>query len=181
MTDELIDIYDVNNKSLGISKMKSEAHRDGLWHRAVIMILYNSKGEILLQKRAKDKEVYPDRWDVAAAGHVGAGEEPVTAALRELAEEIGIFVKENDLHFVGVIKARSAYLQVKDKEHVYVYFLKYDGKISDLKLQKEEVQDAKFISTDALKQEIENNFDSYVPRRKYWNQIIRGIKGLLEK
>ena len=59
MADELIDIYDENNKPLGIQKMKSEAHRDGLWHRASHVWIYNSKGEILLQLRAKNKELWP--------------------------------------------------------------------------------------------------------------------------
>ena len=77
--------------------MKSEAHTDGLWHRAAHIWIYNSKGEILLQLRAKDKQFWPDRWEISAAGHVGAGEKPEDAAVRELSEELGISAKAEDL------------------------------------------------------------------------------------
>ena len=53
MVDELIDIFDENNNALNVQKMKSEAHKLGLWHRASHIWIYNSSGEILLQLRAK--------------------------------------------------------------------------------------------------------------------------------
>ena len=58
MADELIDICDENNNLIDIQKMKSEAHKDGLWHRASHIWIYNSNGEILLQLRAKEKPLY---------------------------------------------------------------------------------------------------------------------------
>lgn len=86
MADELIEIYNGNNEPLGIEKMKSEAHRNGLWHRASHIWIYNSAGEILLQLRAENKELYPNMWDISAAGHISAGEEPIISALREMEE-----------------------------------------------------------------------------------------------
>lgn len=68
MGDELVDICDENNNLHGIRKTTSEAHRAGLWHRASHVWIYNSKGEILLQLRAKEKLLYPDMWDISAAG-----------------------------------------------------------------------------------------------------------------
>ncbi len=82
MADELIDIVDENNKLTGVRKMKSEAHKKGLWHRASHVWIYNSKNELLIQLRAKDKVTDADRWDMAAAGHVGAGEETLATAVR---------------------------------------------------------------------------------------------------
>ena len=82
MGDELIDICDEANHLTGVQKMKSEAHKDGLWHRAVHIWLYNSKGEILLQWRAKNKLLYPEMWDISAAGHVSASENPITSGLQ---------------------------------------------------------------------------------------------------
>lgn len=93
MADELVDIYNDNNETLGIEKMKSEAHKNGLWHRSSHIWIYNSRSEILLQLRADNKEMYPNMWDISAAGHVDAGEEPIVAALREMEEEIGLSVK----------------------------------------------------------------------------------------
>jgi len=83
MADELIDIYDENDKTLNLKKMKSEAHKNGLWHRAASVCIYNSHGEFLLQLRAKDKDLFPNMWDVSAAWHISAGEDPTIAAIRK--------------------------------------------------------------------------------------------------
>ena len=56
MTDELIEICDENNNRLGPQKMKSEAHREGLWHRTSHIWIYNSAKEILCQKSKKPSE-----------------------------------------------------------------------------------------------------------------------------
>ena len=82
MADELIDICDESNNLTKIQKMKSYAHKAGLWHRTAHIWIYNSKGNILLQLRAKEKLLYPDMWDISAAGHVSAGEDPTTSGLR---------------------------------------------------------------------------------------------------
>ncbi len=99
MADELIDICDENNNLLGIRKMKSEAHWEGLWHRAAHTWIYNSRKEVLLQLRAKNKELYPAVWDYAAAGHISAGEEPLDASVRETQEEIGLSAKKEIWNF----------------------------------------------------------------------------------
>ena len=93
MADELIDICDENNNLINVQKTKSEAHKNGLWHRASHIWIYNSNGEILLQLRAKEKPLYPDMWDISAAGHISAGEDPITSGLREVKEEIGLEIE----------------------------------------------------------------------------------------
>ena len=81
MAEEFIDVVDEKNVLTGKKVKKSLAHQDGIWHRAAHIWLYNAKGEILLQLRAKDKQQYPDSWDCSAGGHVSAGEEVITSAL----------------------------------------------------------------------------------------------------
>jgi isopentenyl-diphosphate delta-isomerase type 1 len=181
MGDELVDICDENNNLLGFSKLKSEAHKTGLWHRAAHIWIYNSKGEIILQLRAKDKSVFPDVWDVSCAGHVTAGEEPIISAIRELEEEIGITVKKKELKFFKIIKIDVIFRKMKNKEFYYVFFLKFDGDIKKLKLQDEEVQEIKFISIDKLKQELKENPDKYLPHGEYWFEVMKEVKHISEK
>lgn len=95
MADELIDIVDENDVPTGIQKMKSLAHADGSWHRVAHIWIYNSKGEVLLQLRAPNKLLYPNKWDVSVAGHIGAGEDIIAGAQREIQEEIGVKIKNN--------------------------------------------------------------------------------------
>jgi len=176
MADELIDICDGNNNLLNIQKMKSEAHKDGLWHRASHIWIYNSNGEILLQLRAKEKSLYPDMWDISAAGHISAGEDPITSGLREIEEEIGLKFKKEDLNFWMIRRIRTIFREIKNHEFCYVYFLKYDGDLSDLKLQKREVQKIQFFPIDKIEEELKRNSDKYVPHRDYWFEVLNEIK-----
>lgn len=176
MADELIDIYDKNNEPLRMRKMKSEAHDRGLWHRAAHIWIYNSKGEVLLQLRAKTKDLYPGVWDCAAAGHVSAGEEPLGAGLREVYEEIGLPIKKDDLEFYKIFKREAAYQNIDNKEFYYVYFFKYDGDIENLRLQKEEVEMIKFFPILEFEEGLRKNPEKYVAPGSYWFELVSELK-----
>jgi isopentenyldiphosphate isomerase len=176
MADELIDICDENNNLLNIQKMKSEAHKDGLWHRASHIWIYNSNGEILLQLRAKEKPLYPNMWDISAAGHISSGEEPITSGLREVEEEIGLKIKKEDLDFWMIRKVKAIFREIKNNEFYYVYFFKFDGDVRQLKLQKEEVQKIQFLPIDKIEEELKRNLDKYVPHGDYWFEVLNEIK-----
>ncbi|MFH1192382.1 MAG: NUDIX domain-containing protein [bacterium] len=175
MPDELIDIFDEENKPLGIQKMKSEVHRDGLWHRTAHVWIYNSKGEIFLQFRANTKD-WANMWDISAAGHIGVGEKTLNAALRETKEEIGLKLELDDLEFFKIHELRMTYNEKKNNEHAYVYFFKFDGDINNLKLQKEELAGIKFIFLEELEKELKLHPEKYVPHGDYWDEIIEEVK-----
>jgi isopentenyl-diphosphate delta-isomerase type 1 len=86
---EELEIVDESNRVIGVRE-RAEIHRQGLWHRSVHIFIFNSRGEIYLQKRSPRKDQYPDHWDSSAAGHLIPGESPEIAAHRELGEELGI-------------------------------------------------------------------------------------------
>jgi len=176
MADELIDICDENNNLLGIQKMKSEAHKKGLWHRASHIWIYNSKRQILLQLRTEEKHLYPNMWDISVAGHIGAGENPVVAGLREMEEEIGLKLKKEDLDFWMIKKHKDVFRDIKNNEFYYVYFSKFDGDIKQLKLQKEEVKKIQFLSIDKIKKELKTNPGRYTPRKDYWFEVLDELK-----
>ena len=176
MADELIDVYNENNEFLGIHKMKSAAHKDGLWHRASYIWIYNSNGEILIQLRAENKDLYPNLWDVSVAGHVGAGEDPIISAVREIKEEIGLSVTPEDLQFLKIRKHNAIYKQTKNNEFFYVYLLKFEGDIKKLTLQKEEVKKIKFVKPDKLEEELKIHSERYVPHLGYWSEMIDRIR-----
>ncbi len=180
MGDELIDICNKSNNLAHIQKMKSEAHKNGLWHRATHIWIYNSKGEILLQLRAKGKPLFPDVWDVSAAGHVSAGEDPLTSGLREIEEEIGLKVKKEDLEFFKIQKIKAVYKDIKNNEFCYVYFLKFEGDVKKLKLQDEEVQEIKFIPLKKIEEELRTDPARYLPHGNYWLEIMNEIKRRLK-
>jgi len=87
--NELFDIVDETDQVIG-QRPRSEVHREGLRHRAVHILITNSKGELYLQRRVPWKDMNPSCWDSSAAGHVDAGETYEEAARRELDEELGL-------------------------------------------------------------------------------------------
>ena len=95
--DEVIDILTPEGKPTGKTALKSEAHKKGWYHATVHIWLFTTSKKILLQKRALTKKIFPGLWDISVAGHIGAGESVLNAAKREVFEEIGLELSEEDL------------------------------------------------------------------------------------
>lgn len=170
--DELVDIYNEKNEHIGV-ELKSKAHKEGLWHKSCHIWFYNLKNEVLLQLRAKCKEMCPDVWDVSAAGHIGAGEDVLDTAIREIKEELGVDVPSQDLKFLEIQKRELDYKEIRNKEFVYVYLLKFDGDPKDFVLQEEEVADARFFSTNKVRKGLKENPEKYIISDiQYWYDIL---------
>ena len=88
VSQELLDVVDFEDRVTGV-KMRGEVHAQGLMHRAVHVLVFNSAGQLFLQKRSMTKDESPGQWDTSAAGHVDSGETYLECAVRELAEELG--------------------------------------------------------------------------------------------
>jgi len=176
MADELIEICDAAGNLTGEQKMKSEAHLDGSWHRAAHVWLYNFRGELLLQLRAAEKTLYPSVWDVSAAGHVGVGEKPIIAALRELEEELGLQVAPEDLEFFKVVKNSPPFSGFKNNEFYHVYFCEYAGSLDELILQPEEVDQVKYFTISEIERQLEHDQENFVPHGSYWYEILAEFK-----
>ena len=87
--NELLYEVDANDEVIG-PRTRGEAHRLGLHHRAVHILVFNRRDELFLQKRSDYKDINPGVWDTSAAGHVDFGESYEQSALRELEEELGV-------------------------------------------------------------------------------------------
>ena len=99
--DEMVDVLTETGKSTDNVEMKQLCHKKGLWHKAVAVFIINSKKQVLLQKRSKNKKMWPDMWDISAGGHVLAGEFGFQAIIREIKEELGLSVKKEEIIFIG--------------------------------------------------------------------------------
>ena len=171
-----MDICDENNNIIG-QGMKSEILRKGLWHRTARVFIYNSSGEILIQLRGKDKELYANLWDVGAAGHVAAGENYVDTAVREAQEELGLSISKEKLDLLMVEKFEQSWGDLNEKVFAGTYLAKFDGRIGDLKIQTDEVQELKFVPADWLEKDVKNCPQKYTPHpESYWTELINGVK-----
>ena len=89
MSEEIFDVVDEADRVIG-QATRSDVHTRGLLHRAVNIFVFNSRGQLLLQRRSATKDQFPLCYTSSASGHVDAGETYEHAAVRELQEELGL-------------------------------------------------------------------------------------------
>ena len=97
---EYLDIVDEQGQPTGEIISRTLAHTKGIRHRTAhiwIVCRKNEHFQVLMQKRAMSKDSFPGKYDTSSAGHIQAGDEPLASGLRELAEELGIHAKPEDL------------------------------------------------------------------------------------
>ena len=132
-------------------------------HKSVYIWAINNKGQILIQRRALCKKLFPGKWDISIAGHIHAGELPIEACVRETNEELGIDIPKEQFEFV------TDYIYDTNYEIVQIYFL-YLEKEYKFNLQEIEVDQVKWISIE----EFENTFytDLFPPHNDDYKQMI---------
>lgn len=121
MSEEIFDV--VNDRDEVIDRRpRSEVHRLGLKHRAAHVLVFNSRGEVFLQMRSRQKDRQPGVWDSSASGHCDSGEDYDACAVRELREELGV---EAPLPPVRLFKLDGC--EETDQEFTWVYRCAHDG------------------------------------------------------
>jgi len=179
--DELIDILNPEGKSTGKTALKSEAHKNGWFHATAHIWFFTSDEKILLQKRALTKKVFPGIWDISVAGHIGAGEEILEGAKREVFEEIGLILENKDFIKIGTrIHQVNHENGIQDNEHHHVFIAELKTPISELTMQPEEVAGLELWDLKVLK-ETKNLENVLLPRfHEYYvtvyNKIISYLK-----
>jgi isopentenyl-diphosphate delta-isomerase type 1 len=144
---EIFEIVDENDNVIGKAP-REECHKNPeLIHRSAGVLVFNSKGEMLFQKRSMKKDTNPGTWTISAWGHNDIGEGYEHAASRELKEELGVSA---DIKFAWKTIFRASY-----ETEIYVAFIA----ISDgpFKTDPEEVDGLEFIAIDDLKKQLKEN------------------------
>ena len=179
--DELIDILTPEGKSTGKTALKSEAHKKGWFHATAHIWFFTSDEKILLQKRALTKKVFPGIWDISVAGHIGAGEEILEGAKREVFEEIGLILENKDFIKIGTrIHQVNHENGIQDNEHHHVFIAELKTPISELTMQPEEVAGLELWDLKVLK-ETKNLENVLLPRfHEYYvtvfNEIVKHLQ-----
>lgn len=177
MMDELVDILDSEGNYTGKTCFKSEAHAKGLFHATVHIWFYTKKGEVILQQRGKTKTTFPLLWDVSVAGHIEAGETIENAALREIKEEIGLTIVQNDLQKIGIFKSIQKHSEnLIDCEFHHCFISKLNVSLEQLIKQESEIASLDLVPLSTFSKEIENT-EKYVPHKlEYYKTVITDIK-----
>jgi isopentenyldiphosphate isomerase len=138
--DEIVTIVDEQNNVIGTAP-RSEMRAQCLPHRSTYILVFNSQGELYVQKRTLTKDVFPGYYDIASGGVVLANESYDVSARRELAEEVGI--RDVPLHPLFHFYYGDAYTRVWGA----VYACLYDG---EMVLQEAEVESGAFMTIDEI-------------------------------
>lgn len=154
---EFFDVLDEFGNKTGRVKERSAVHRDGDWHAAINIFIVNSQNEVLQQRRAADKDSYPNMWDLFCGGHVTTGENYETAAIRELEEELGVVVRPEDLVKIGEFKTSSRpHPNFINNSIERVYLLRRDWKLRDYRIQEEEISELRYVPWRKLREMLQN-------------------------
>ena len=143
MNVEIWDLYDAQGEKTGKTMIRGEAIPVGFYHIGVHIWPMNDKGELLIQRRSMGVQWKPGIWAVTGGSAV-SGEEPLTAAKRELREELGYAASKADMLFVSRLRRSNSYC--------YVYAVKTNWAEDDFTLQKEEVSAVRWCSPQRLMQ-----------------------------
>ena len=152
---QFVVLVDQNNRKLGKME-KLEAHQKGLLHRAFSILIFNSKGKVLIQKRASDKYHSGGLWSNTVCSHPKPSERSLEVAHRRLKEEMG---------FDCPLQKKYCFIYKKEfdnglteNEHDCVYVGKFDG-VPTPNLA--EVTGWKWVSMPDLKKDIAKNPEKY--------------------
>jgi len=160
--EEKVILVDESDKELGVAE-KIKAHVEGRLHRAFSIFIFNSKNELLLQRRAKSKYHCGGLWTNTCCSHPQIGELLKDAVKRRLKEEMG-YVCDLKKHFSFMYKATLG-KNLYEHEYDHVFVGNYDGSPN---LNLDEADEWKWISLDELKKDVLKNTEKYTP----WFKII---------
>ena len=155
MSIEKVILVDENDNQVGVMP-KLEAHQKGLLHRAFSVFIFNSKYELLLQKRASSKYHSGGLWTNTCCSHPREGEEILDAANRRLIEEMGIETSLRKVHDFIYKAELDNDLTEHEFDHVFYGIYNEDPIINE-----DEADDFKWIDMDSLNEDIKTNGNNY--------------------
>lgn len=140
---ELRDLYDANSVKTGKTYRKGDIIPEGYYPMVVMVVIRNSNGDFLMQKRVKEKG---GDWGVTG-GHPKAGETPLEGIITEVKEELGLdFSQENFIEYDSGCDGRDCYK---------MYFVNKDVELEDIIIQEDELSEVRWFSMEKLKRMVE--------------------------
>lgn len=158
------DILDADGKPTGETVVRGvDKIKKGQYHKVVHIWVVDDKGRVLIQQRSMQVEILPGKWAITGGSAV-SGEDELTAAVRELSEEVGITAKADELKLFKTYRGRN--------DFVYVYLLYKSIDTKDMAMQPEEVQAVKWVTAAELRKMVSGGeFHRYY----YLSELLRQI------
>jgi isopentenyl-diphosphate delta-isomerase len=159
---EEVILVDEQDREIGTME-KLAAHQQGKLHRAFSILIFNSRGELMLQQRAMDKYHSGGLWTNTCCSHPRPGESAIEAGRRKLVQEMGFDSELTYSHkFIYKVELDNNLIE-HEWDHVLIGY--YDGEPA---INKDEALNWKFIGIDELRKDVVNNPQDYT----LWFKII---------
>ena len=169
------DVYWDRPEPTGETMTRGKTHLLKRWHRSVhVWLIDPAVGLVALQKRSPNKDTFPGRWDISAAGHIESGDESRPTAVRELAEELGVICDGSDLRFLCCVPAEQAELGgCNCFEDVYI--LRCDSKATAFAVGEAEVTATAWMPVKELEEKLKSGDPTVVPRTEKYQAAFFGF------
>ncbi|MBC8096441.1 MAG: NUDIX domain-containing protein [Akkermansiaceae bacterium] len=154
MTEEIFDIVNERDEVVGQSPRR-EVHAQKLLHRAVHVLVFNSRGQLFLQKRSMIKDMSPGLWDSSASGHLDSGEDYDSCAVREVWEEIGLKLAQPPERILRIEACAET-----GQEFVWVYRCESEGPFT---LHPEEIERGDWFTPEEITRWIAERPQDFAP------------------
>jgi len=157
MEEEYFDVVNEDNQVVSRAARSQCHHNPDLIHRDVHILVFNSKRELFLKKRGRNKDLYPLMWESSACGHLDCGETYAAAAARELNEELGI--KNVSLKRISWYKNFT----IVERQITELFICRCDGLV---KLNTDEATEGRFFPLSEVISDIESGRREFAPAAK---------------
>ena len=144
---EIVDVYNKRREKTNRTCERGK-QKEGEYGLSVHIWIMNKEGKFLVQKRSKNKKIFPDMWSLIA-GAVDTGETSEEGAIREAKEEIGVDINKDDMELILSFKRTHNFLDV--------WLVRKDIDLKDIIMQEEEVQEVKWVTKEELEEMIKND------------------------
>ncbi len=163
---EYFDLYDENRFPLNKKIERGSLINNGEYRYIVNICILNDKNQMLIQQRQSNKKNWPNLWDISVGGCVVSGETSKQGAHRELFEELGINYDFSKTRPKFTINFKNGFDDI--------YILNMNVNLKDVKLQKEEVQNAKWATCEEILRMIDEN--KFIPYYKSYINMLFELK-----
>jgi isopentenyl-diphosphate delta-isomerase type 1 len=166
MKQEIFDVVNERDEVVG-QLPRRIVHANGHRHRAVHVLVFNSRGQVFLQKRSMTKDTFPGAWDSSASGHLDCGEDYDACAVRELREELGLTLSAAPRRLFKIAACAET-----QREFVWVYRCQSDG---PMMLHPEEIDRGDWFAPEHVTRWISGKPADFASGFVLlWRQLIRG-------
>jgi isopentenyldiphosphate isomerase len=175
MIDHHIQLLNEYGEPTAQTRGYKEVHQKGLLHRTVHVWLLNSKGQLLLQKRAKEVALYPGQWDVSVAGHLVSPQSSQEGAQAETKQELTLTLPSSAFQYLFTVREDvTVHNGVHYIENAFsdVYLARSEYDVKKFRIRPYEVDEVRWLDMEEFKKWMVGAGEPLAPRYEEYEKLL---------